>query len=190
MNAFRQFMETYTRVPDNEWEIICNAFECREYRRNEKILEEGRVCRYFWFLEEGLVRFFLLKDGEELTRYFTAAPYCFTSKDSFRKQIPATENIQALERSVVWRIPLKESNRLLSLPAWESFTRNFMHDVQTQLDELLLEILSLTAEERYLGIAERYPDLISRIPLKYLAGFIGIAPQSLSRIRRKHRKAK
>ncbi|MFZ5941337.1 MAG: Crp/Fnr family transcriptional regulator [Bacteroidota bacterium] len=187
MKAFRSYMENYTRVSDKEWEIIREHFSRREYARNEMILTEGSICRYFWFLEQGLVRFYIHRDGEELTRFFTAAPYCFTSKDSFRNRLPATENIQALEKTVVWQISLDDSNKLLAIKAWETFTRNFLHEVQSKMEELLLEMVTESVESRYLRLKEKYPELVAKIPLKHLSGFLGIAPQSLSRIRKKQK---
>jgi len=185
VEALRTFLERYTKLTDPEWDIIRSCFEEKVFRKNELILEEGKVCRHFWFLEEGLVRYFILRDGNEVTRFFTAAPYCFTSKDSFRQRIPAMENIQALERTLTWQITLENSNKLLEVKAWEIFTRNFLHEVQSQMEELLFEITTETAENRYLKLLGRYPDLVNKIPLKHLSGFLGIAPQSLSRIRRK-----
>ena len=185
MIAFRKFLEKYTSIPDIEWKIIVQAFERKEFVRNEIILEEGKICRHFYFLEEGLIRFFILVDGNDITKFFTTAPHCFTSKDSFRNQKPATENIQALEKTVVWQTTLSKANELLELKSWNIFTRKFVHEVQSYTEELLIESKTETAENRYFKLLEKYPDIINKIPLKHLSTFLGIAPQSLSRIRKR-----
>jgi len=185
MKAFKKFIQNYTDLPDDEWKIISNAFERKEFQKNEMILEEGYVCRYFYFLEEGLIRFFLLNDGNDITKFFTVAPYCFTSNDSFRNQKPAVENIQALEKTFAWQITLKQANDLLELKSWNTFTRKFVHEVQSHTEVLLMESKTETAENRYLNLLKKYPYLIQKIPLKHLSTFLGIAPQSLSRIRKK-----
>ena len=184
-NKFRAFLEKYSIIPDSDWLIIRNAFNRKVFSKNDIILAEGSICRYFYFLDEGLIRFFYNNDGEEITKFFTVAPYCFTSRSSFRNQKPADESIQAIERTVVWQSSFNKTNELLGLKSWEAFTRNFMHEVQTYTEELMLEIKTRTAEERYLRLLEKHPDLTHKIPLKYLSGFLGIAPQSLSRIRKK-----
>ncbi|NQU88002.1 MAG: Crp/Fnr family transcriptional regulator [Mariniphaga sp.] len=184
MIAFRNFIENYTVLPDHEWKFIQKAFNKKEYSKNEIILAEGRICKYFYFLEEGLLRYFVLNDGNDVTRFFTIAPYCFTSKDSFRNQTPATENIQALKKSIVWQTTLSQSNKLLELKSWNTFTRNFIHEVQSYTEELLFEIKTESARQRYIKLLEKYPGQIQNIPLKYLSIFLGIAPQSLSRIRK------
>jgi len=186
MLSLKKFIENYTKLPDDDWEIISKAFERKEFQKNELILEEGRVCRYFYFLEEGIVRFFVLNDGNDITKFFTIAPYCFTSKESFRNQKSALENIQAIDKTVVWQIDLKQANDLLELKSWSTFTRKFLHEVQCHIEELLMESKTETVENRYHKLVQRYPELIQKIPLKHLSTFLGIAPQSLSRIRKKY----
>lgn len=188
MLAFRKFIENYTRVPEDEWKIIAGAFEKKIFQRNELILEEGSVCRHFYFLEEGLIRFFVTHDGDDLTKFFTMAPYCFTAKDSFRTQTPAQESIHALEKTVVWQTTLRQANDLLQLPSWNDFTLKFIHEVQSYTEALLLESKTETAEKRYHRLVEQHPDVIRKIPLKHLSTFLGITPQSLSRIRKKAEK--
>jgi CRP-like cAMP-binding protein len=183
----RSFIQKYALLTENEWHLINDAFNPVEFRKNEMILSEGQVCRHFYFLEKGLIRFFILKDGNDITKYFTVAPYFFTSPESFRKKEPANENIQALEDCVAYRINLQQADELLKLKTWALFTREFVREVQQHTGELLLETKTETAEKRYEKLLTRYPDVIHRIPLKHLSSFLGIAPQSLSRIRQKFR---
>jgi CRP-like cAMP-binding protein len=189
MDAFRKFIEGYTSVPDTDWQVIQQEFEKKEFAKNELILEEGNICRHFYFLEDGIIRFYILHDGNDITRFFTTAPYCFTSRNSFRTRTPAQESIQALNRVIVWQTTLNQANELLELKSWSDFTRKFLHEVQGYTEELLLENKTETAEQRYGKLLIKYPDLIQKIPLKHLSTFLGIAPQSLSRIRKKHQKA-
>ncbi|NCU31666.1 MAG: Crp/Fnr family transcriptional regulator [Candidatus Moranbacteria bacterium] len=186
MNPLKQFIEKYTDLSDRDWVLIENSFERKEFLKDELILEEGKICRFFCFLEVGLVRFFINHEGEDLTTYFVDAPYCFTAKKSFHETVPSKENIQALSRCVIWQTTLDKIQYLSHMPSWERFTRNFIHEVQGYIEQLLITNKTLSAEVRYLKLLEVHPDLTNRVPLKYLAGFLGIAPQSLSRIRKKH----
>ncbi|MFW5663452.1 MAG: Crp/Fnr family transcriptional regulator, partial [bacterium] len=95
---------------------------------------------------------------------------------------------QALSNGVVWQTTLDKIQKLSKLPSWERFTRNFLHEVQGYIEQLMITNKILSAEDRYLKLLADHPGLTNRIPLKYLAGFLGIAPQSLSRIRKKHQK--
>jgi CRP-like cAMP-binding protein len=186
MNSLREFIERYIELTDPDWHTIEPLFERRECSRNEIVLEEGKVCRYFYFLEEGLIRFYRNLDGTDFTKTFTIVPYCFTSIISFRKQAASNEGIQALERTVVWRITHENYRKLEAINAWNIFIRKLLNEIQEFSESFYLDIRTLTAEDRYKKILAEYPDeLIRKIPLKHLSSFLGIAPQSISRIRRK-----
>ena len=185
----REFIEKYSVLSDDDWHTIGSLFEKKEFKKNEIILEAGNVCRYFYFLEKGLIRFYNFVDGDELTRTFTIAPYCFTSRISFRKQTASNEGIQALEKTVVWRISFGQYKTLEKINSWNIFMRKLLNEIQEFSESFYLDIRTMSAEDRYKKILEGYPEeLIRKIPLKHLSSFLGIAPQSLSRIRQKIKK--
>ena len=185
MRTLRQFIENYTTLSDKDWKQISVCFEKRVVEKDEILLQEGKICRHLYFIESGLLRYFINKEGNDITKFFTEAPYCFTSQVSFTAEKPATENIQAIEKSVVWQTTLKQANDLLELKSWNTFIRKLIQEVQYYTEEILQEIQTETAENRYLKMLEKQPQLVQRIPLKHLASYFGIAPQSLSRIRKK-----
>lgn len=182
----REFIEKYSELNDEEWNSIEQLFEIKEFDRNELILEEGKICRYFYYLESGLIRFYGNINGEDFTKTFTIAPYCFTSKISFRKQEASSEGIQALERTKVWRISFANYKKLEAFNSWNIFIRKLLNEIQEFGETFYLDIRTMTAEARYKKILEEYPEeLLQKIPLKHLSSFLGVAPQSLSRIRKK-----
>ena len=185
MDTFRQFIENYTSLSDNDWKAISACFEKRVIEKDEILLQEGKICKHLYFIESGLLRYFINKDGNDITKYFTEAPYCFTSQVSFTAETPAAENIQSIEKSVIWQTTLKQANDLLELKSWSTFIRKLIQEVQYYTEEILQEIQTETAETRYKKMIETNPQLLQRVPLKYLASYFGIAPQSLSRIRKK-----
>lgn len=185
MKEFRKFIENYTTLSNKEWEEISACFQQRTLQKGEILLQEGDVCRHLYFIESGLLRYFIIKDGNEITKFFTEAPYCFTSQVSFTSETPAAENIQAIEKSVIYQTTLKQANDLLEFKTWNTFIRKLIQEVQYYTEEILQELQTETAEKRYRKMIEKNPSLLQRIPLQYLASFFGIAPQSLSRIRKK-----
>lgn len=188
--VFRHFIEQYTVLEAADWQVIEARMERKCFARNQVILEEGQICRHFYFLEEGMVRFYTNHDGVELTKSFVIPPYCFTSRASFRKQEACQEGIQALDQTVVWQISHDDYRKLESLLAWNVFMRKLLNEIQEYSDVRNLEQLTMTAEMRYLKILNSYPEaLIRKIPLKHLSTYLGIAPQSLSRIRKKFQKS-
>lgn len=185
MEEFRKFVEQYIRIPNSDWELISKEFERREIPKNYNILEEGQICKSLYFLESGLLRYFILRDGNEVTKFFTIAPYCFTSQASFNSGKPSNETIQTIEKSIIWETSFKQNEELLKLESWNNFARKITQEVQFFTEEILEELQSETAENRYRKLLKNQPELLNRIPLKHLASFYGVAPQSLSRIRKK-----
>lgn len=185
MDTLRKFIENYTALPPDEWKQISDCFEKRVIEKDEIILQEGKVCRHLYFVESGLLHFYINKDGNNITKFFTEAPYFFTSQSSFNSQTPANENIQAIEKSIVWQISYNQLNELYNLKSWTDFARKIIQEVQFFTEEILEELQTETAEFRYEKMLKNEPELLKRIPLKILATYLGIAPQSLSRIRKK-----
>ncbi|MEM6721380.1 MAG: Crp/Fnr family transcriptional regulator [Bacteroidota bacterium] len=185
MEAFRKFVEKYVNIPDTDWKLISAQFQRKQLPKKFNILAQGEVCKHLYFLESGLLRYFVLKDGNEMTKFFTIAPYCFTSQASFNSGKPSNEYIQTIEESVVWEISFQENELLLQLPSWNMFARKITQEVQFFTEEILEALQSETAEIRYQKLLKNQPELLQRIPLKHLASFFGVAPQSLSRIRKK-----
>jgi CRP-like cAMP-binding protein len=185
MHPFRQFIHNYTLISNAEWAVVEKYLVRMEFKKETILLQEGKVCRHLYFLESGLLRFFILKNGNDITKYFTDVPYCFTSIKSFEAQKPATESIETLEDTVLWAMTFDSVQSLQTLlPVWNIFSRKLVQEVQTYIDEILEELQTETAENRYKKMLFDNDPLLQRVPLKHIASYLGIAPQSLSRIRK------
>jgi len=184
-HPFLAFIRLYQPLSPLTWEAIEADLTRQEYAPQDMILAEGQICQSLYFLESGLLRWYLLRQGEEVTKFFTEAPYAFTSQQSFTMALAAEESIQVLEPSVIWRLPKEAAFRLLRDPDWSEFVRKLVQEVQRATEDLLIELQTLTAEDRYRAMLQRGDSLLQRVPLKYLASYLGIAPQSLSRIRKR-----
>ena len=185
MHPLRQFISQYTPVSEQDWQAISDCLLRREMKKETLLLEEGKTCKHLYFLEKGLLRFFVWKDGLDITKYFTDVPYVFTSQKSFNQQVPAQESIETLEDSIIWQMSYDDAQRLLELKSWTTFIRLLVQEVQTYTEEILEALQTQTAEQRYKLLLQQDADLVQRVPLKHLASYLGIAPQSLSRIRKK-----
>ncbi len=191
MHPFRKFISEYSHLSDDEWNQVEPHLSKMNVKHGEFILREGQVCRKLYFLDKGFLKYFVLKDnGEESTKFFTIAPYCFTSQVSLNKEIPARENIQALSESMIWQLDKSMTFDLLRIPAWSEFIRKLVQEVQHFTEEIVLELQNKTAEERYLEMVGNESQIIKNASLKEIASYLGIAPQSLSRIRKKHKNSR
>lgn len=186
MHPFKKYILEYTNIAENEWKAVEKCLVKKQYKRGENILETGKICRKLYFLESGFLRYFIFKNGEELTKYFTDPPYCFTVQRSLTNETPSEDTIQALEDSIIWEMNKEDAFALFKYANWSTFIRKLIQEVQFFTEQILEEVQSQTAEERYIKMVEEQSVLLSKVPLKHLASYLGIAPQSLSRIRKKY----
>ncbi|MEM6629812.1 MAG: Crp/Fnr family transcriptional regulator [Bacteroidota bacterium] len=185
MHPFRRYIRTYSDLSDKDWTLVCSALSRKEYSVGELILKGGQICRKLYFLEDGFLRYWINRDGVEVTKYFTEPPYCFTSQRSLTKEIPSNDNIEVLEEAIVWEMDKQDAFGLLRLPSWSEFVRKLIQEVQYSTEEILEAIQNQTAEARYIEMIETNDIILQKAPQKYIASYLGIAPQSLSRIRKK-----
>ena len=184
MHPVLAYLGSFTRISDSEWEEIEPCLVRRTYKRGEILLEIGQVCEQLFFIESGLLRFFFYRDGEEISKFFTEAPKCFTVQRSLTNETPSEDGIEVLEDAMVWEMSRKDAFELLRYRSWSEFVRKLIQEVQFQTEQILQSVQNETAEERYRKLLEEDAKLVSKVPLKYLASYLGIAPQSLSRIRK------
>lgn len=186
MHPFRKYILKYQPINLEEWEKIENCLIRREYKKGALILESDKICRKLFFLEEGFLRYFIEKDGEKISKYFTESPYCFTSQRSFNTDVLSEDNIEVLQEAIVWEMDKKDAFDLLRNYNWSEFVRKLVQEVQFYTEEILKDLQNNTAEQRYIKMIERSDPILTYVPLKDIATYLGIAPQSLSRIRKKY----
>lgn len=184
MHAFRQFITQYVYLSNEDWGRIEQNLTQLTLQKGQLLLKQGQVCRHLYFIEQGLLRFFVEDTRKEFTKFFTVAPFAFTSQKSFNLRQPSAENIQALEKSIIWQMGVDDANALLELTAWNTFIRKLIQQVQDYTENILQEMQSKTAEQRYRQMLTNNSPLLQRVPLKYIASYLGVEPQSLSRIRK------
>lgn len=147
-------------------------------------MQEGKICRHLYFLEQGALRGFYNLDGKEVTHWFGFENDFVTSFHSFSTQQPAVENIQLLEGSLLWAISKDRLMRLLQeYPELERVLRIAYEKYYIRLEERFVNAHFKTATERYQSLLEQAPHMISRVPLGVIASFLGISQETLSRIR-------
>lgn len=185
MHPFREYISKFCFISQEDWDKIESKITLNEYNKDISILEEGKICNKLYFIENGLIRFYTISDGEEISKFFTLAPYCFTSQRSFTEQIPSKEGIKTIEASRIWEMNRNDAFELLTIQSWSEFIRKLTQEVQFNTETILEQLQKETAENRYKNMLESQNELISRVPLKDLAPFFGIAPSSLSRVRKK-----
>jgi CRP-like cAMP-binding protein len=173
-------------LTDKELELIDNYFEYKTIKKKGYLLQDGKVCNFIAFIAEGTIRHFHLKDGVEKTCDISFENSWVTDFQSFTHNTTCIMNLQAMEEATFF-IVRKEN--LLKLYAacgkYETFGRLMAEQVAQRATEIAMSLSSDKPEERFLNLIKKQSDLFQRIPQKYIANFLGISPESLSRIRRR-----
>jgi CRP-like cAMP-binding protein len=183
----RIFLAEYIPCSEEEWRFVQACFHPPQiFDKGDYLCSEGHTCDYLWYQITGLIRFFNVdENGEEQTRHFSFPDILLTSYASFVQRIPSPESIQALETTLVLPLHYQRNQELASqLPQWSVFTEKYVREVYAYLEQRLRDQLGKTAEQRYHDFCQTFPQYAHRIPLQQIASYLGITPQSLSRIRR------
>jgi CRP-like cAMP-binding protein len=167
-----------------DWGVVQPLFKPIDVPKNEYLIREGQTCQHLYFINDGLLRMFYLQNGDELTRYFASAGTFATALTSFLTRQPTVENIQALEDTTLLQLHTDDLQRLYAeFPAWERLSRQLFEQAYLFMARRIENFIRLSAEQRYQELVRVAPDLLQRVPQKYIASYLGIHPKSLSRIR-------
>jgi CRP-like cAMP-binding protein len=164
---------------------IRESFEKIILAKHDLLLKEGKTCRHLYFLESGAIRGYYNLEGKEVTHWFAFAPEFVTSFHSFITASPSVENIQLLEGSVLYSISKEKLDALLNRhPDAERLLRMAYEKYYIRLEERFVNAQFKTAKERYSELLQQTPHIIERVPLGYIASYLGISAETLSRIRK------
>lgn len=185
------FLRNIAPIQTDEEKIILNVFKETHYKAKEYLLKAGEVCQKLYFINEGLVRVSLLGINSEDTTFNFRDKYQFaTDYESFLTQKPASFSLQALENTNCFEVEKTAfDNMRQSVASGEFITRTMADGLYLEFKARLLSFYQETPEERYLKLFETNPTLINRVPQGYLASYIGVRSQSLSRIKRRYMEA-
>ncbi|HTD41096.1 MAG TPA: Crp/Fnr family transcriptional regulator [Mucilaginibacter sp.] len=167
-------------------EIVRRLFHKKVFKKGDNLLQAGSVCRYIIFIETGLVRYYINSDGEEQTNYFNKEGEFVCDYMSFLPQIPSYVNIQALEDTTVFVISFNDIQQFYKeVEHGERFGRLAIEQVFVNVINQVKSLYTDPPEVRYSQFLLNFPDIGQRIPQYYIASYVGIKPQSLSRIRKR-----
>lgn len=160
------------------------SFVQQQFCRNEWLIEAGQVCRYLYFIEKGSVRGYYVIDGKDLSQWFGFENDFVTSFRSYATKTMATEYIQVAEDSVIWSISRERLDELLvQFPELERLVRLIYEHYYIRLEERYSNAHFQTAAGRYEDLLKKNPHILQRMPLGYVASYLGISAETLSRIR-------
>lgn len=158
----------------------------KTYKKGAYLLREGQISVDTYFILEGCIREFVVNDGEEKTTNFFTEEQWVISLNNFGPQSPATHNLICVEDTTVSVGNERQAQKMFKqFPRFETISRVIVEADFAEQKKLLTSYLTDSPEQRYLKLLSSRPDLFQRIPQYQLASYIGVKPESLSRIRKR-----
>ncbi len=181
-----KYINNFIQLSKEEIDILDEIFTYKKKKKGELIVENGKVCQKIWFTSQGYFRFYHMDcDGNEITSDFYFAPSFITSYTSFVTGKPSFVNVQSMIDMEVLEISKADLFYLYDkYPKIERLGRLIAESVAINSEEHLFLLLNQTAEMRYKKLLKKYPKYLNTIPLQYIASYLGITQETLSRIRK------
>lgn len=180
----RELARRYSTMTHDELDILESIIVPQKYAKGEMILKEGEICRQFLYIDKGLVRQFYFKHGKEVTEHLGQEQTIVMCIESLFKEEPTKLQVEALEPTTVYALPKADLERVA------------MHNVNIQIlyRKILEESLIIsqihadlvrfeTAQDRYKKLCKLCPQVVLRAPLVYIASYLQMTPETLSRVR-------
>jgi len=190
MNTFlriKQAFDKFLSLQDSEWEDFSARLILKQYNKGDFLIREGQVENFIYFLNTGAVRNYFISNGKEFTVDFHFQGDFVTAYYSLITREPSSIFIELLEDAEVVTIPLKSLNEFYDKYHNGERIGRLMAEYQyAKRIRKEMDLLSKTAEERYAELVQRNPTLIQNISIKHLSSYLGIQPESLSRIRKQY----
>ncbi len=183
---FKNFNKKVSLTTEEEAQIKA-YLTTKKLRKKQYLLQEGDVCKAIAFIEKGALREYSLDDnGNEYIIQFGLEGWAISDLCSFLTGEPATYNIDALEDTELVLISRPAHEELLQkVPKYETFTRLQITSAYLAMKTRLMCTISTSLEEHYAHFISQYPDIMQRVPQHMIASYMGLTPETLSRIRKR-----
>jgi CRP-like cAMP-binding protein len=180
-------IEKYVTLGEADREYIRSVFTPRKFKKGQFLVHEGAVCRNQMFITKGsAITYFIDMEGHEHIIQLGIEGWWIGDFQSYIFQQPAQCNVQAIEDTEILEASYEKIQKLYEIvPQYDRFHRILIQYAYVAFQQRILQNLSMSAEDRYLAFRGKYPKLELRLPQKYIASYLGITPEFLSKLKRK-----
>ncbi len=185
-NRFLKLLSHYAELSTEEIAYLQERVPVVSYKKNELIFTEGKISKTIYFVVSGCVRLYYNVEGKDKTTFFYTEGKFICAGVSYTFNTPAIENYQALEDTQLIHFDKDVIEELLAYsPKFEVMARIATEDELITYQMMVASFITKTPEERYIDLIETHGDLFNRVPQQYIASFLGISPETLSRIKKR-----
>jgi CRP-like cAMP-binding protein len=182
------YLRSSGMLNEAEIEVMSQMVYLKTFKKGSFLLKEGQIASHIYYNLKGCVREYYLKDAEEKTINFYTEGDTIAHTSSYILRVPAKHYLECVEDTTVTVISY-ENDRAFNerFPRFNTICNGKTEEQLGRLQEIVAEYMVSTPEERYLKLVETRPDLLNRVPQYQLASYVGVTPESLSRIRNRIR---
>lgn len=186
MEALRILLDGLININNEEWNAFTQTIKEEHFHSKTPIIKEGSIANKIYFIKSGLLRTYYLEDGKEITTYFSCEGQFIGTFKSFISQEPSTEILETIEDSILYSISYKALQNLYKEhPKFERLGRLWAEKNYLCIVERAMAMQTKTGKQKYLDFLKNYHKrIVQYAPQHQIASFLGIAPESLSRIRK------
>lgn len=182
----KKFLTQFCPVPDADWELFSSKLQRRVFDRKQSVIKAGEVENYISYIDEGIIRYYMEEGDKDITFEIAFENSLAAVYDSFLTRTPVNFCAEALTPTVFWSISYADLQSFYDMSSvGDRLGRLATEQLYIRKNKRQLSLLKDSAEQRYLKLLQEQGHFIQLVPLKYLASYIGITPQALSRIRRR-----
>ena len=182
--GFKDYFGRYVDLADEDIRLLSELIEMRTYDKKVRIVEIGEVEQYLSFVVKGLLRKYFIRDKEEVVTQVFKEGDVVVSSVSYFSGTPSRYNIETIEPTTVLSLTYANMEKLFSTdPKWERMGRLVMADFLLQREHWLLDNINYTPRQRFFRFIKEEPDLLKRVPQKWLASYLNIKPETFSRLK-------
>ena len=186
-DGIHRYVNKYVNLSAEEGAVLETSLELKVVPKKTMLLQAGETCSFEAYLNRGCIReYFIDRTGVELTMEFAVEDWWVSDISSFENQIPSNMNIETLEECEMLVLSRQSKEDLLKrVPKLERMFRLMIQRHLAVVQNRLFRTVSWSAMEKYTEFKRRYPTIIQRVPQHYIASYLGITAESLSRLRKK-----
>ena len=182
---FLDYLQKFSNITADEFaEFLTPVLKVRHFEKREYLTKTGDIENHFNFIIKGLVRKFYKKASQEINTQISTEGHIILSQESFHSRTPSEYSVQAIEPTVVLSIKFNELEKVYSQShRMEHIGRLVVTHTMVLKDKWQMQMIKMTPRERFINFISRNPELLSRVPQKYLASYLNIKPETFSRFK-------
>lgn len=182
----KDYLKTIKSMSDEKAALISTYFQEEELHKNTLLIQEGKTSKKSYFLESGIIRCYIIDlNGDEVTTRFFSAPDFFNDYLSFFNQVPSEEYYELITDCKLHSISFDNVQHCFhNIPEFREWGRMLLTLNYAHANRRMISFHKETAQERYSKLLQSHPEIVQKVPLHYIASYLGITKFSLSRIRK------